>query len=291
MKAWATLAFVGLIACLRAQTNPVVVVPPGAITPVLPAPPIVTTPVVPQVPATPVTPIDPTIVVQPSGTFNGVVNLTLEPLNNQDTRITVAAGQKINLSAPDFGAAGQYRWSRSGRNGDLPQLTRTLSFIATPADAAIYVCTYTLPDGTFKRSNYCVLGVAQVARTVAMSVRGNVPDGAGPGFIFGFAIASPEGSGRPFLVRAVGPTLVKYGIEHPLARPVIRIFQSGVNSYEPRGRAASASELASIGAAPTLDGTEDVSVITTFSPGVYTAHVSSADGKGGEVLLEFFEMP
>jgi hypothetical protein len=45
------------------------------------------------------------------------------------------------------------------------------------------------------------------------------------------------------------------------------------------------------GAAPLRQGGADAGLLISLRGGVYTAHVSSASGHTGEVLVEIYEMP
>jgi hypothetical protein len=105
-------------------------------------------------------------------------------------------------------------------------------------------------------------------------------------------------------VRAVGPSLSRFGVENPLPDPRLRFFDA-------KGRPADQHILAivtPVEGAPTIeelveaasrsvgafilprDG-GDVAYLVLFPPGIYTAHVTSASGATGEVLLEFYDVP
>lgn len=211
-------------------------------------------------------------------------------------RVTVPAGSLVRVSAPDLGAL---QWTRNGRA--LPGATSaTLILTAVQlADAGSYVANYVDPVMAGRGSQTLILGVGPVDRLVNVSVRETLPPGGA--FVAGFVVT---GSAQPkkLIVRAVGPSLAGFGIADPLRRPALQLHDSEGRVYEnsyaypavvggPTYETDLADSLARCGAFPLASGTADVVVMRPFVPGSYTAHVSSADGSGGTVLLEVYEVP
>ena len=93
-----------------------------------------------------------------------------------------------------------------------------------------------------------------------------------------------------------------FGVANPLRQPVLRIFASTGKIYD-NGYVYPAvvggltyaddlaGSLAKVGAFPIPANTLDVVVMLPFTPGSYTAQVSSGDQTAGDVLLEIYEVP
>lgn len=101
---------------------------------------------------------------------------------------------------------------------------------------------------------------------------------------------------RKMLVRAVGPSLVNFGVHQPLVRPSLRLQRNGetVGGVHPLRHNVADGEI--------LDATErcgafglrpeagDLVALLDLTAGPYSAVVST-DGETGEVLLEVYEVP
>ncbi len=118
----------------------------------------------------------------------------------------------------------------------------------------------------------------------------------------GFVIDDPSGLQRPLrlLIRAVGPTLRKFGVDDVATDPVLRVFDHtdrhlGSNDNWSQNSNTSAADLAAIATAAgafALDAeSDDAALLLELSPGVYTAQVTTADGASGQALLELYLVP
>ncbi len=129
-------------------------------------------------------------------------------------------------------------------------------------------------------------------RLANISTRGFVGGAADP-LIVGFVVR--EG-GRRVLVRAVGPTLGKFGVQGVLTQPRLRVVREGetVASNTGWSTATNADEIAATSAArgafqlPT--GSADSAMVVWLEEGVYTALIDGADGGSGLVLGEVYEV-
>lgn len=116
--------------------------------------------------------------------------------------------------------------------------------------------------------------------------------------ISGFSIS--PGSGRTFLIRAVGPTLANFGLGNCVANPQLTVYAGSrvvaTNSGWSSGSDAAviSSAARSVGAFALPNGSADAAVLITLdptlNPGPYTAQVTSADGTGGIALLEIYDI-
>jgi hypothetical protein len=113
--------------------------------------------------------------------------------------------------------------------------------------------------------------------------------------IAGFAVN--PGSQRRFLIRAVGPSLARFGIKRPLPRPQLRLLLGnreveGFNvSFDAASDVAIAEATRSCRAFELVPGCADAVALVDLTAGVYNVTISSADDAGGEVLLEIYAVP
>lgn len=132
-----------------------------------------------------------------------------------------------------------------------------------------------------------------VGRVVNISTRGNIAPGSEP-LIGGFVI---EDHPCRVLVRGIGPTLGGFNVPAPLADPAIKLFRqsSGIATNNDWAQQNNVSEIeavtAAVGAFPLTRSSKDAALLVELPPGVYTAHLSSADGTGGTALLEIYKLP
>lgn len=132
-----------------------------------------------------------------------------------------------------------------------------------------------------------------VGRVVNISTRGNLAPGSEP-LIGGFVI---EDHPCRVLVRGVGPTLSDFNVATPLADPAIKLFRqsSGIATNNDWAQQSNIAEIesaaVSVGAFPLNRTSKDAALLVELPPGVYTAHLSSADGAGGTALLEIYKLP
>lgn len=132
-----------------------------------------------------------------------------------------------------------------------------------------------------------------VGQFVNISTRGNLAPGSEP-LIGGFVI---EDHPCRVLIRGVGPTLSTLNVATPLADPAIKLFRqsSGIATNNDWAQQSNVAEIegaaAAVGAFPLPRNSKDAALLVELQPGVYTAHLSSADGAGGTALLEIYKLP
>ncbi|MEZ5274839.1 MAG: hypothetical protein R3F07_00500 [Opitutaceae bacterium] len=128
-----------------------------------------------------------------------------------------------------------------------------------------------------------------------LSARANVGLGENvliPGFVVGGC--NPQ----TFLVRAIGPGLVPYGVQDTLTDPIITLRSanstilarnekwSDADNYK---KIASVSQ--TIGAFALANDSQDAAILISLAPGAYTAVVSGAHGTVGTALVEVYAVP
>lgn len=132
-------------------------------------------------------------------------------------------------------------------------------------------------------------------RVINLSTRAQVGIN-GDVLIAGFII---NGSApKRMLIRAVGPTLSRFGVDGLLANPSLRIvtLTGGLTmaSNDDWSATADIPELlatqARIGAFPLFENSRDAAVLVTLPPGAYTAVVSGVNDTTGVALAEIWEV-
>lgn len=232
-------------------------------------------------------------------------------------RVSVPVGEKLTIVAPAMGAGSRYLWTRDGKVVPGAPATNILILPRVgSSDAGRYVCQTAGPDEAF-HSQELHLGVGQTSRLLNVSTRVTIPAGA-PGFVSGFVVEGAHA--KRLILRAVGPTLARFGVEDALRSPALRVFDQhgkdyAVNySYPATGITPQpvhpadaptpapapetltyetdlARSLARAGAFPLPADGGDAVLMMPFPPGSYTAQITARHGSGGVVLFEIYEVP
>lgn len=146
---------------------------------------------------------------------------------------------------------------------------------ATPAAALVEIYDTQSGGGTARISN--------------ISTRGMV--GADEPLMAGFVISGDQR--KRLLIRAVGPTLSRYGIANPLADPRVEVLAGtsviAANDNWSQSAATVISTSAGAGAFPLMDGSRDAALVLPINPGSYTVQVTGVGGTTGTVLLEIYD--
>jgi len=148
---------------------------------------------------------------------------------------------------------------------------------------------------------YFAVGLAPSARDsnghlVNLSTRARLA-GYGDVIIAGFVIADRP---RPVLVRAVGPTLTRFGVTEAHPDPRLSIKRNdglpdiSNDDWSNQGNAAMIEKAAArAGAFPLDPASLDAAKLAILPPGAYTVHVSTGriDVRNREVLVEVYRVP
>ncbi|MFO1452008.1 MAG: DVUA0089 family protein [Opitutaceae bacterium] len=134
------------------------------------------------------------------------------------------------------------------------------------------------------------LGSATTPRLVNISARNQVGTGANV-LILGLTLAGT--AAQPVLIRAVGPTLVQFGVGGVLADPRLTVFDStgAIVAFNDDWDSTQATVHARSGAFALPASSKDSAVNLSLPPGSYTVQVSGANGGTGEALVELYELP
>ncbi|MCX6954221.1 MAG: hypothetical protein NTV51_18885, partial [Verrucomicrobia bacterium] len=128
-------------------------------------------------------------------------------------------------------------------------------------------------------------------RLTNVSARTQVGTG-GDVLIAGFTIGGL--TSKTVLIRAVGPTLLGFGVTGALVDPQLALF-SGADKIDENdnwgGVPAVAATFFTVGAFPLDPGSRDAVLLVMLAPGSYTAQVSGANGTTGVALVEVYDVP
>ena len=128
---------------------------------------------------------------------------------------------------------------------------------------------------------------APSSRLINLSTRGQVQAGNNV-MIGGFIIQG--NTPKRVLIRAVGPNLSNYGVTGVLLDPTMQLYsgQTVIASNDNWGGAPNVAEIQASGLAPS--NALESAILTTLSPGAYTAIVSGSGGGTGVGIVEVYEL-
>ena len=183
---------------------------------------------------------------------------------------------------------------------DSPQKDEIMSLGLAPADPLESALFATLSPGSYTvilsdANSGTGIGLVELyatnssapANPVNISTRGFVQTGDDV-MIGGFIIGG--GALRHLAIRAIGPSLAAAGVTNPLLDPVLELHdQNGVLMETNDNWKENQVEVEATGLAPN-DDRESV-IVTTLSPGNYTAIVLGANGTTGVALVEAYDIP
>lgn len=217
------------------------------------------------------------------------------------------ADPKIVLYNGSDPIADNDNWNDAANVDDIRTVTPTVSGLALPEGSADAAILADLPQGLYTLNISGVgattgVALAEVyeadsgtptARLVNIANRGYVGTG-GDIMIPGFVISGS--ASKTVLIRAVGPTLTKYGVTGELADPILRVFAGSTiisqnDNWEDteQGMLAGAAG-PGVGAFELDAGSKDAALIITLPPGAYTAQASGVGGATGVALVEVYEV-
>ena len=131
-------------------------------------------------------------------------------------------------------------------------------------------------------------------RLYNIATRARVGTGANV-LIAGFVVIGPDP--KEILIRGIGPSLIDNGIDDPLLKPRLEIYNAaseliysneGWATNEDPGAIIAASQLVGAGGRDLHD--DDTALLVTLEQGLYTAIVRGQDNSTGVALVEAFEI-
>lgn len=161
-----------------------------------------------------------------------------------------------------------------------------LTFLFSPTDG---LATGAITSPGFYNTNF-LLVQSQRPPLVNISTLGSV--GGGHNMSAGFVT---ELAGKTFLIRAVGPRLLDFGVGNAHPNPTLTLYQNGIpitsnDDWGTNGDPALIEAAADqVGAFPLNPGSKDAVMLVTLEPGAYAAQVT-ADGDVGAAMVEVYEV-
>lgn len=227
---------------------------------------------------------DPTTVairaIGPSLTSFGISDVLPDPileLHDKSGRIIASNDDAHDTQAAELQA-----------NGMMPSNSLESAMIVT-LDPGTYT---TLVRDTKGNSGVGLVEVydlngATHSKLANLSTRGFVEQGGADVMIGGFIIGA---DGETVLLRAIGPSLAKADILHPLPNPTLSLYDSNGSLIASNDDWKDTYEVAirATGLAPS-DALESA-ILTTLTTGTYTALVQSRDGNTGVALVELYNL-
>lgn len=156
-----------------------------------------------------------------------------------------------------------------------------------PQSYGHYVASW-VNNGETVSCDHFVSAGATDNQLVNISVRLTVGPGEATGIV-GFVVKSARAP--RFLLRAIGPSLVAYGIADPVLAPSLTLFRRGtvIDSDTVGARTvATAADFVRNGAFPLAPASGDVAILRNLPAGAYAAHLSTT-GDGGVGLIEVYQ--
>jgi hypothetical protein len=210
------------------------------------------------------------------------------------SNVTVSAGEYVSVMAPGLGSGQWFKNNQPVAGAVSPTLV--IPSISA-SDAGAYFFSPSGPGLPAQGTQLLLLNVGPVQRFLNLSSRAIA--GAGEQtLIAGFVVSGPEE--KRVLIRAIGPSLAKFGLTGFLREPVIKIYDSAGNLYLNDyvyaavlgvKEAAIADATLKTGAFALIANSKDAVELRPFPAGAYTIHVTSNDGTTGVALMELYEVP
>ncbi len=233
----------------------------------------------------------------PSGTTGGAMGLfTLPLINASSGEVCLVVGSSGRVMAGLVTASGSSvaRGTVSGSGSFAATLSTSSALTGTIDIGAQSVSGQLLANGTASGAFGGVSSTTtRTDRLINISTRGLVGDGE-KALIAGFVIAGSQS--KSVLVRASGPALAAYGVSGTMGDPVLSLYRGSDNilGNDNWGASPDATLIASaalrLGAFAQSAGSRDAALLTSLTPGTYSAQVTRASGSStGVALVEVYD--
>ncbi len=201
--------------------------------------------------------------------------------------VTVATSDNwLVADAPAMATAGAFALATGSKDAAVAAALVPGAYTApvTATDGGSGVALLEIYDGS----------ASTTAAVLNASTRAYVGTGEGvliPGFVIG-------GTGTlRLLIRAVGPGLAAFGVDGTLGDPTLTLFRgsTALATNDNWSLAANSAEITTtttaVGAFALAAGSRDAVILTTLTPGAYTAVVSGVNNTTGTALVELYVVP
>ncbi|HEV2806663.1 MAG TPA: right-handed parallel beta-helix repeat-containing protein [Chthoniobacterales bacterium] len=178
--------------------------------------------------------------------------------------------------------------------------TSTPTATATPTATSTPTATATATPTATPTASATPTATPTAAPGVVGNVSTRLPVGQGDDALFeGFIVLGPEGSAKKILVRAIGPSLVPFGVSDALPDPTLEIHdQSGAtiatnNDWEHTqiGGLITGDQSGEISASHLAPGNQlESAIIANLAPGSYTAVVRGLGTATGTGVVDAYDL-
>lgn len=219
-------------------------------------------------------------------------------ITSQPHSLRVASGRNASFSVACNYPDATYQWYRdSAPVAGATQASLNLNSVTTKQAGAYTVSVSSGDQNQLSGAAQLTVAEQQGQSHMTLMIVSTRLSEKNPSTALSFMI---EGSGsRRVLVRAVGPSLRRFGEKRPLADPTLV-----VSSRDDAGRGQTLGSNAGWGNDPdvaaaaieggTYDldpGSRDAALVLSLNPGSYTVTVGSAGSKNGDTEVELYELP
>ncbi len=209
-------------------------------------------------------------------------------------RVPVEAhrGELTLVLDAEVAARRDFTWTQDGVPIETADPTQLRLAQLTLHDTNLYYATWTDDQGGHQRSQTVQVVVYPGHQMANQSVRARAqPDHP---VVAGFVVERALGPvrARRFLIRVIGPSLAKFGVDAPLTQPVIQFFRRQQDCHELLDTNAEMVQACStaVGAFAVDPAAGDFVATASLSPGAYSVSAGvPPDGAAGEVLIEIYE--
>ena len=198
-------------------------------------------------------------------------------------------GESITLSvAVEAGPGTTFQWLRN----DIPVVGATSARLTLTNIEALTAGTYTVIVTNLAGSTTSAAAIVtlKTSKIINLSVRSAIA--TGQTLTVGFVVA---GTGKPLLIRAVGPGLRPFGLSSVLPDPTLVLYgpRGAAGSSDNWGETALAPQIAtvaqSVGAFALPAASLDAAILTTAGNSALTVQAADKNSAGGIVLLELYD--
>lgn len=210
------------------------------------------------------------------------------PLRNYTNANPIKLVNLVSISAISF--ISPLAFTATSDNSSVATATlsgKNLLVTAHQPGIAHIMATATDLDGANVSQTFTVTVITGPARLANISTRGQVLTG-GDVLIGGFIVSGTNS--KLVLVRAIGPSLVPFGITNALMDPTIELRdQNGALLFSNNDwtTAANKQQISDTGRAPA--SAKESAILTMLAPGSYTAIVRGAGNTTGVALVEIYD--
>ncbi|MBL9212745.1 MAG: hypothetical protein JNL92_19955 [Opitutaceae bacterium] len=231
----------------------------------------------------------------PESIAHHAANFSLTPAAGETATVlsglfTASQSFRFTSSGAPLAAPLSFTWTKTGpTTGTLVETDATRTLTSALTFTAPLTATFRTTSSISPAAQTGTLTLAPIPQPgpplVNISTRATLAAGQvlNPGFVVGGTVP------RRVLVRAVGPTLTRFGVTGVMADPSVAVFRGATQIAANNDWGGGASLVATFAAvsafALPLDSL-DAALVLTLTPGAYTAQVRGTGA--GEVIVEVY---